>query len=724
MQWSVGSRTIVWSLASVLSGVALAVATASMWPASADALNSFTWSGEGPSEKGWSQAANWVGETAPKPSEKIATLTFPQLTSLKCAGVPACYFSEDNVTGLSVESFRIDDGDNYVIAGGQLKIGKGGLRATPAPGASGIVGDVIENPLELTAPSDWGIEGLGGSAIESFVLLEAAVTAEATGTDGLVVELSNKGVLVPERGDETGPMTITGVAARAPAENGVVLIHGGERVSELNATDGQPVMLDRAALDGGGKVGNLATSEAEVGVGSLVGVNELIGTGNYTPVLEAASATFDPGSSVGFDVVGTGTVAGTNNSELVSHGAVQLREANVSVSVAKPSPEASCPVLTPDETFTFVSTTGGLSGSFANAVEGGEEIPVTFSPECQHAPQTMHIAYHETGTTQTVTGTVEATDVGATTLSHIEINGVPGSESAVGFGEDVKIRAHWEDHNAACPGCLDFVPTAFAGNPAAGCFEENEQAGDSGTKEVDLGNVPSTPGTYNVASQFEEVFGCGEQWNRASSTGYQVIARITVLSPQEKAEREAEERAEREARERPAREAREKAEREAKTAAEEVALKKKREEEAAAKSKAGTGVLGTTAATVGAAQIKALLERELTPTGKAAKDAALLKGGGYTIAFKALEAGKAVVDWYQVPPGAKLASKAKPKPLLVASGTLTFTRAGTSKLKVKLTAVGKRLLNSRKTLKLTAKGTFIPTGQAPVSATKRFVLRP
>ncbi len=135
----------------------------------------------------------------------------------------------------------------------------------------------------------------------------------------------------------------------------------------------------------------------------------------------------------------------------------------------------------------------------------------------------------------------------------------------------------------------------------------------------------------------------------------------------------------------------------------------------------GGGVLGTQTAVVSSAQIAALLAAELTPSGKAAKIATLLKSGEFRIVLKALEAGTAVIDWYEVPAGAKVAKK--PKPVLVGAGQRTFPAAGTATLKIKLTVVGKSLLKHAKTLKLTAKGTFKPTGETQVSATKVFVLK-
>lgn len=91
--------------------------------------------------------------------------------------------------------------------------------------------------------------------------------------------------------------------------------------------------------------------------------------------------------------------------------------------------------------------------------------------------------------------------------------------------------------------------------------------------------------------------------------------------------------------------------------------------------------------------------------------------------FKALEAGTLSVQWYEVPSGAKLAKHSKAKPVLVASGQMSFPAAGTSQVKVRLTAAGKRLLKHAKQLKLTAKGMFTPRGEAAVSAAKGFTVR-
>jgi hypothetical protein len=125
-------------------------------------------------------------------------------------------------------------------------------------------------------------------------------------------------------------------------------------------------------------------------------------------------------------------------------------------------------------------------------------------------------------------------NIGGVELSHIELNGVLGTELTVAPGADVKIKANWLITAPQCRAfCVITTPTAFAGNPVAGCLELEHLDGASGTGEVDLGPAPKAPGTYNVVSQPEvsPAEGCGEVWNASFSTLYEVIARVTVPLP-------------------------------------------------------------------------------------------------------------------------------------------------------------------------------------------------
>jgi hypothetical protein len=131
------------------------------------------------------------------------------------------------------------------------------------------------------------------------------------------------------------------------------------------------------------------------------------------------------------------------------------------------------------------------------------------------------------------------------------------------------------------------------------------------------------------------------------------------------------------------------------------------------------GVLGSRAVFVSSPQIAV----QLTPSGKAAKIAALLARGWFGLPFRALEAGTAVIDWYEVPMKAKVAKQPQSKAVLVAAGRHDFSVAGSAKIKLVLTIAGRRLLRHSGKLKVIAKGTFTPLGETPITASRTFVLK-
>lgn len=146
----------------------------------------------------------------------------------------------------------------------------------------------------------------------------------------------------------------------------------------------------------------------------------------------------------------------------------------------------------------------------------------------------------------------------------------------------------------------------------------------------------------------------------------------------------------------------------AKTQQEEAAAKKHHEEEVAAANK-------KRAEEEALAALKSALHGTLT--AKAPKVGALLKHGGFTLAFSSSEPGTLVIRWWQVSPGAHLAKKGKAKPVLVANGEARFPDPGVGKVKVGLTRAGRRLLAHASRLKLTSQARFTPTGQPAIGAT-------
>jgi len=125
----------------------------------------------------------------------------------------------------------------------------------------------------------------------------------------------------------------------------------------------------------------------------------------------------------------------------------------------------------------------------------------------------------------------DPTTVGADTVSSIALNGHAGTELTVQPGQDVTISASWSDsHPGYCPGCIDFLMVAYAGQGAAGCLENYGYDGDSGSGSVDLGDAPTTPGTYNIYAEYLWVYYCGQDFD-STDTGATLIAQITVPPP-------------------------------------------------------------------------------------------------------------------------------------------------------------------------------------------------
>jgi hypothetical protein len=120
-------------------------------------------------------------------------------------------------------------------------------------------------------------------------------------------------------------------------------------------------------------------------------------------------------------------------------------------------------------------------------------------------------------------------------------------------------------------------------------------------------------------------------------------------------------------------------------------------------------------------QIKAQLLKQLVPSGKCAGIGSLLRKRGYTFWLKALDAGRVVIDWYYVPAGPRL-SRVMLTPVLFATGSAAPFRAGRVRLTIRLTPAGSRILKASERIKLTAEGTYAPTGSSPVTVSRTFTL--
>ena len=118
-------------------------------------------------------------------------------------------------------------------------------------------------------------------------------------------------------------------------------------------------------------------------------------------------------------------------------------------------------------------------------------------------------------------------------------------------------------------------------------------------------------------------------------------------------------------------------------------------------------------------QIKAALQRQLLPSGHAARRGSLLRRGGYPFSFDAVTSGRVVLGWYLVGQRAHAAAVVATR-TLVASGSGRFASPSTVSLVVKLTAKGEQLLRGRMSLDLTAESRFTPMGERPITAVRTF----
>ena len=180
---------------------------------------------------------------------------------------------------------------------------------------------------------------------------------------------------------------------------GTLFVGDPSFAGSLNATDGNTVTVSSHDL--------LDASNNTAQVGALT-INGSLGVGDdaeTTPAgsVSAVSATFNSGSSLAFGIVDTGTTAGTDYGQLTSAGAVDLGGANLSISsdAFSAGQLTGCLGLPFGRAYTLISTTGTLTGTFANAPGGG-----VIADSCNGSTTDYRINYNETGSPQTVTATV------------------------------------------------------------------------------------------------------------------------------------------------------------------------------------------------------------------------------------------------------------------------------------------------------------------------------
>ncbi len=296
-------------------------------PVPAASASEFRWSGADVAAPGpnWSDPANWDGDAAPAADSTIGALDFRALDGSGCATsrpVAACFASNNDLSGLTVGRLAIQDAA-YDITGAGITLDHGLVTGGPHPYGS------PEVVLPIT---------LGGAQIWD---LRAGLQLGAPLRGNVRLAVANPDELGLRGDNELGSLWIDG---------GTVDLYG----ADVNSADGNAVRLAGAQLDVYGTsaaLGALTAVDTELVLG-------LPAAADGPVALTVRSATLAAGS----------TLVARIGSELSSTGRIALGRVALTLNPAEHSPVCDGdPLGTVD---TLVSTTGSLSGRFANAPEG------------------------------------------------------------------------------------------------------------------------------------------------------------------------------------------------------------------------------------------------------------------------------------------------------------------------------------------------------------------
>jgi hypothetical protein len=535
---------------------------------------------------------------------------------------------------------------------------------------------VLAAPMTLTADQTWNVSGP--------VALEApddvAVTGQLSGESAnLTINLNTFtdltfGNFLENKGpdDEIGNITITGTETRVKQGEGEVIYTSSVGFpGGVNSVDGKRVTVQGIDFGANGPTGPIVAEGSSIGLdGSGIGPVTARDSG-VTINGEVASLSLDEHSGMGISVVTPGS--DLSDTEMTSPGSITLGDAQLDLGSTYQNTDGTCPAPTVGYVHTLISTTGSLVGSFGNALNGSTMLGECFEVGSERPPRVylFRINYNTTGSTKTVTAT-ELPGVPTLYPGFPEAEQTPSIIGSTVEGQALTLaHAGWSNS-----------PTGYA-DQWERCNNVGEScaaiAGATGpTYLLTSADVGSTIRVHEIASNSEgsssPVVSSATAVVQAAPSGGGSASSSTSTST-------------------------------------------------STTTSTGSGGGTSTIASISSAALASSLAGQLIPSGKAATIRALLKDGGLTMSFRALEAGTLVVGWYEVPVGAKLAKHSKAKPVLVASGQMTFSGAGTAKVKVRLTSAGKRLLEHAKRLKLEAKGVFTPKGGVGVSSTESFTVQ-
>jgi len=325
---------------SVVTAVAIAAFAVSGVSGAASITTTYSWGGAAAGTGGnhaFSDAWNWLKAEAPPGSVTGDDLVFPSLAPCDGADATAYCVGLDDMGDNAAHGVVIDGGSGtggYTLTStqGSLALGSGGLTISPRSDSSRTT---IGIPITLWADQIWQIGG-GTTAFEGAVLGSSALTMHLAATTTL--ELSAN--------VDVGDLNVIGGPGRRQVR-AQVLLNGGD----LNGGGTFPMSLVNVKLDGYGRVGPLAASDASltVGRGYVPGVH---GPGRMT---SSGDVTLDSETRVTFDDLGS-TTSGEGYPQFLASGSVTLGSAVLQL-------DSACSTVVGDS-FTIVRG-ASVSGTFA-----------------------------------------------------------------------------------------------------------------------------------------------------------------------------------------------------------------------------------------------------------------------------------------------------------------------------------------------------------------------
>jgi hypothetical protein len=334
-------------------------------PAPASAAD-FTWTGTAdvnPEADNWSNPANWGG-TAPAGS--VSRLIFPALPEPPCGKQPdefvACYLSRNDISDLAVNAISIDDGAPYLLSGNAIRLGEGGVTASPSARDPRMgVPPQLELPMVLTAPQIWSIAGGQGQQLG----VDASVSGES---ESLGIHFRDSGFLNLSSDVEVGRVTISGAGGLSLAAP-----PGSKRPPSLNGADRRLVDVkggNLAAFSPGSTIGPLTMRRGHLQIGQSYPPN---GTLTVAGPLNVGSR-----ASLFLYIDSSGTIPGADFSQLRVAGKASLHGANLRLAGGSSHPGGrSCAGLRAGTAYPLIKAGGGLSGRF-HGIPDGATIPLAY----------------------------------------------------------------------------------------------------------------------------------------------------------------------------------------------------------------------------------------------------------------------------------------------------------------------------------------------------------